>query len=198
MGTFKESELERYLLLHPNELQAALFEQYNPDEPIKILGSQIRCPTGRIDMLAYWKRTLFVIELKARQATERTVGQVYRYVLPTRFYAERVAIDKLFDMFGMDALAYPNIEPLARAVVIAPTFTDEALRALSYDGYAICVRETEEGFELYRPSRWANLFEATELERALWPMADWMIGESYGRQIELTYRQLVQVASAAN
>lgn len=71
-----ERELEDYAKTNIN----ALAQMLVPDtDGFDMIGVQIPCLLGRIDMLCTWRMSLFVIEFKAVKATEKELGQTLRY-----------------------------------------------------------------------------------------------------------------------
>lgn len=82
---WKEKELEDYVAAHPDELRDVLGEhlirQHNASAyPFNVLGTQIPCDYGVIDMICTWIDTIYVVEFKAVRADEKAMGQAMRYV----------------------------------------------------------------------------------------------------------------------
>jgi Holliday junction resolvase-like predicted endonuclease len=77
MADFTEKQLEDWLV--DNWQQAskrALFPYLPPSYDIELIGRQVFCSVGIIDLLAFTGRTFLVIELKAVTADEKAVEQV--------------------------------------------------------------------------------------------------------------------------
>jgi hypothetical protein len=74
---WKESDLEQYTVNNLDKLKSCLFSSSKIE--MNLIGTQIKCTFGRIDMLAWAERSLMVIEFKAVHAGEKELGQVMRY-----------------------------------------------------------------------------------------------------------------------
>lgn len=72
---WKESELENFACENIHVLGSALTMKGE----LNLIGTQIDCVFGRIDMLCWHGRNLFVVEFKAVHAGEKEFGQVSRY-----------------------------------------------------------------------------------------------------------------------
>jgi hypothetical protein len=152
-----ERELEDYAVAHIDEVFACLYSP--PKHPVTILGRQVPCRHGIIDLLAYLGRVLFVIEFKAVKADDKVAGQLERYkrAIAATSFSDAITVEM--------ALTIVNNE-IAETVVVAPSFTKEALRAVD-----ICIISKRDGdkytFELagYNSSRELD----TVLAKALLP-----------------------------
>ncbi len=71
-----ERELEDYT---KNNLKSLVDAMMVSGDGFKLIGTQIPCVLGRIDMLCSRGSNLYVIEFKAIKASERELGQVLRY-----------------------------------------------------------------------------------------------------------------------
>jgi len=74
---WKESDLEQYTVNNLDKLKSCLFSSSKIE--MNLIGTQIKCTFGRIDMLAWAERSLMVVEFKAVRAGEKELGQVMRY-----------------------------------------------------------------------------------------------------------------------
>lgn len=72
-----EMTLENYVKNDISVLAMPLL--LHPQRELNLIGTQIKCMYGRIDMLAWSDNYLFVIEFKAVNAGEKELGQVVRY-----------------------------------------------------------------------------------------------------------------------
>ena len=70
---WKESDLEQYTVNNLDKLKSCLFSSSKIE--MNLIGTQIKCTFGRIDMLAWAERSLMVIEFKAVHAGETRVSQ---------------------------------------------------------------------------------------------------------------------------
>lgn len=84
---------------------------------LNLIGTQIKCMYGRIDMLAWSENYLFVIEFKAVSAGEKELGQVVRY---SNLIESVVNIYRHLDDFAFRVV----VDPFYRVVpvLIAPSF----------------------------------------------------------------------------
>jgi hypothetical protein len=86
MSDWKEKELEDYIVANPFELFAD-YEIVPLSLQIRLLGRQVRCKYGIIDLLyclssaEEWRAYphIYILELKAVQADKKTVEQMERY-----------------------------------------------------------------------------------------------------------------------
>lgn len=128
MREWLEKELEKYIIENPNDLRDAL-AQYRTlpadanECPFRVLGTQIHCDFGKIDMLCTWIDILYVVEFKAITADEKALGQVMRYVhyIETSF-SPHLYLAHHYPAFKNDRLEW-KIEP----VLIAPGFSRSIL-----------------------------------------------------------------------
>jgi len=124
-------------------------------ESIRLLGRQVRCRTGIIDLLFSQGATLLIVETKAVKATEKTIGQVARYR-----EAIKEATDEALNTYATqrqkENLLWPGkIEkPEPICLVVAPAFDQDAINALATMGHAIVAEKVEDGlFNLFYHDR---------------------------------------------
>jgi hypothetical protein len=129
MSEWKEKELEDYVVDHLDDVFSLITE--NPH--VTLLGRQVRCRYGIIDILAFQGSTLFVIELKAVKADDNTAGQLQRY----RHAIDRVGLPEHFTLELLDTFPILCDFPIS-LVVIAPAFTDKAVY-----GVDLCFKATK-------------------------------------------------------
>lgn len=110
-----EKELEHYAKNNICDLASKLVME---PEGFELIGTQIPCVLGRIDMLCTWRMNLFVIEFKAIKATERELGQTLRYssLLQTVLDPYRHISNENFYAIA-DRVSYGII-----SVIVAPDF----------------------------------------------------------------------------
>jgi hypothetical protein len=150
LSSYTEYELEEYLSSHFLELTSLI--SHGASQPI-LLGTQVQCPTGQIDMLGLARTTLLVVELKAVIATEKTVGQVIRYSSAIEHIAEELVYDRLWEIYrtfpppvNIDVLTFKCLP-----IIVAPGFSKEALKAMYYRGFTVGASKTNDQFSFWLP-----------------------------------------------
>jgi len=161
MTTWLEKELEDYIVANPESLRHALYYGTDPEEQIEVLGRQVRCDAGIIDILI-WVHSphhhfVWVVECKAVHETGRVVEQVQRYVDAVKH------ADYEYEYYDGEL----HVAPL----IIAPSFGKQF--AETYNHRLVAARKTTNGFELsvandYRKNGNRQLLDALRpaLERA--------------------------------
>jgi hypothetical protein len=118
-----EKHLEDYAVAHINDVFACVDKEMR----VTIIGQQVPCRHGIIDLLAYYRGQLLVIEFKAVQADDKVAGQLERYKRAIRF----LTLPEFITPEIM--LRYPDLfENMIATVAIAPTFTTQALRSVDH------------------------------------------------------------------
>lgn len=186
MADFTEKQLEDWLTENwATEHSKALFP-YMPESlrPVELVGRQVRCKSGTIDLLAFSLRTFLVIELKSTTADERVIEQVMRY----QHAVERAAMAAEFDISLSMGMGYPSGEAtMTSLVVIAPRFTAKALNTLyvigspvivSFDGHEFAF--SVPGVEIAQPS--------AKLREVLRPYVASAIGREIGEKANNTIK----------
>jgi hypothetical protein len=151
MNEWLEKELEDYIAQNPLELERLIF---GGNYEISVLGRQVHCQSGIIDVLMWARNWRFsyvlVVECKAKHEKGLAVEQVARYVAA-------VEDASLYDNLPEDAI--PN-QTKGRAgwmqhiklntipVIVAPSF-DSTLTA-TYAGVLLSAIRTTDGFALGR------------------------------------------------
>jgi hypothetical protein len=137
MNNWLEKELEDYIVANPDSLRHLLY--YGADdkeERIDVLGRQVRCDAGIIDILLWvhspYHHFVWVVECKAVHETGRVVEQVQRYVDAVK-HAE-------YEFEYFDGELY--VSPL----IIAPSFSKQF--AETYNHKLVKAQKTDYGFEL--------------------------------------------------
>lgn len=110
-----------------------------------VYGRQVKCRAGIIDLIIGLHTELYIVELKAKKATIKDVGQVCRYAEIVRQYSYHsrpdimTAIEGPYGVIG-DLADMMQIEP----VLVAPSFDDNVLAMctcysaeLTEDGFCI-------------------------------------------------------------
>lgn len=131
MLKWKEKELEDFIEANPLVLFPIYFEGSHEHLEVVVLGRQIRCRYGIIDLLigSYWRHqdipmfTVTVVELKAVTANQRTVEQVLRYMsaIEQINYYKFVPRDDFMD-YAHEIEHFVTVE----SMIVAPKF-DESI-----------------------------------------------------------------------
>lgn len=144
-----ERELEDYIVEHPRELCASAFQYFN--EQATVLGRQVRCQYGIIDVLIWLHSDttsqVLVIECKAKHERGLAVEQVKRY---------QAAIEWADIYSGLPRDAWPEfgtsnhgwaryIEIYTHPVIVAPSF-DEKLLA-TFHGTLVTAQKVGNSFD---------------------------------------------------
>ena len=102
---------------------------------VRVLGAQVPCAAGLIDVLAMIGDQLVIVELKAQPVTERTVGQVLRY----KTAVEDIVTRQLWRALRCNKGRAPVVEPEVHAMcmVIGPSFDPNAETTLCELGWPL-------------------------------------------------------------
>jgi Holliday junction resolvase-like predicted endonuclease len=132
-GAWKEKMLELWVLNNLSALEEAAWGWLGTNEctQVHLLGSQVRCKYGVIDALMTTNNNydLWIVEFKAVQADEATVGQLQRYAAAAKelnIYDALTAEDRECSPGYCHEV---EINPFL--VAIAPSFTVNALAGLN-------------------------------------------------------------------
>lgn len=145
MNGWLEKELEDYAIANAPEL----FRYITGEPYVNVLGRQVRCPFGIIDLLAYQGLNLFIVEFKAVCADDKTAGQLFRY----RQALSGLSLPDDYTLEMMDACPLLMDIPIS-LVAVAPSFTNSAMRGIDV---CITAKKNQNGFAF---------------ERAKWPEYD--------------------------
>lgn len=159
---WQEKELEDYVASNPPELIGLL-----SCSTLELMGRQVKCHTGIIDLMFASGLGLYIVEVKAVCADEKAVGQVVRYV-----EAIKMATEKTFwkyvpspeDKAHLIDEIFPPVP-----VIIAPSFTQAAVDAIAPTGWPIEARREGGGFTLH-PSSCRHRYGNNICERKLLPL----------------------------
>lgn len=180
MADFTEKQLEDWLVTNWRaEHNRALFPHLPKQaRDVELIGRQVHCQYGIIDLLAFVGRTFLVVELKAEQADERVVEQVTRY----QRAIEDAALTAEFDVSLGMGLGYPSGQATVTApVVIAPSFTKKALRTLNVIGSPVIASFDGHSFSFSSPD--VQLKQSTtRLQDTLRPYVASAIGREVGNK----------------
>ena len=141
MGTqWSERQLEDWLVNDPTMILDAALGRGHDRSKVRLLGRQVRCRTGIMDLLISHDATLFIVELKAVKATEETIGQVTRYR------------ENILHTIGSGIIKYATDDQCERfaytdgpdskdvmCIIIAPSFTPQAVNTCAFIGFPIQV-----------------------------------------------------------
>lgn len=173
-----EKELEGYAKTNINVLAQKLVMD---SEGFELIGTQIPCVLGRIDMLCTWRMNLFIIEFKAVKATEKELGQTLRYssLLQNVLDPYRHVSDKNFYAIA-NRVSYGIIP-----VIIAPDF-DKTL----FLSNCLLIKATKTetgGFSFGRassPFKWSDLeHQNNQLVSSLEGFEKGIVGRAIGELI---------------
>lgn len=135
MANWSERELEDWLWEHPEALGCA----HGPSEHFELIDRQTVFPWGRLDLLGIVRGVkgarIVIVELKARKATRRDVGQAMMYANAFECMMDNIP--------RKDFLHIDNDWPL-QSLLVAPEFSKRALRCIPSQPMIDCfsVRET--------------------------------------------------------
>jgi hypothetical protein len=158
-----EKSLEKYVLSNMDELSKAIYA--GTPQKITLLGSQIKCRYGIMDILCHDQFNVYVVECKAVEADESVVGQAMRYCNSLEY-----VLNPYFHL--PDALLESSAEHVnyhIGSIIIAPSFCKK-LRGSN----CILIQATHKGdgqFSLERYAPEMNGFDDTDLEEMLIPFA---------------------------
>ncbi len=144
-----EKELEDYIVAHPRELCAASFPYFK--EQVSVLGRQVRCQYGIIDVLL-WLYTdttsiVLVVECKAKHEKGLVVEQVKRYQAAIECAdIYRGLPDDAWSQYGTDYLGWAqHIEIQAHPIIVAPSF--DAKFVATFQGTLVVAQKIIDRFE---------------------------------------------------
>lgn len=191
---WKEVELEHYVAGDIAALADVMFT--GGENHLDLVGTQIPCMYGDIDMICTWRNTIFVIEFKAVKADESTVGQVCRYASAINAIADpyqHIPSD-LFDTIA------PQVWLHVQPVVVAPHFDK---RVFMSDCMLIQAKRLESGaFELSRAVSPQRLLDKEHLnkplEKSLTPFLLGLVGEAVGHTQARNLRTVTNISVSVN
>lgn len=163
---FKEKALEQWAVDNFDEFSMSF--KYGKHSAVELIGTQISCPVGIIDMLAADERAIFVIEFKAVRATEEHVGQLMRYV-----GCIREAVCGEFYNRLKRHWSPIHSETFVTPVLVAPSFEKKAMLGCcdlvqaSFDGMDFVCETARCGLSSH-----IGLSEFDELQKLLQPHVD--------------------------
>lgn len=146
---WQESDLERFVLGDLTGLATVLSASN-----LELLGTQVKCKFGRIDMLCYEALTVYVVEFKAVRASESTVGQVIRY-------ASAVRQVNPYPYLPDEDWAYRDNPVHVTTVIVAPSFDKNVLA--SVDHPIVATRNPDGEFVL----EWADISVVEQVDLTL-------------------------------
>ena len=141
MAKWLERELEDYVIANFDDVFCYIDEMHTA----AVLGRQVHCRYGIIDLLAYQESTLFIFEFKAVRADDNVAGQLARY----RRAINDVSLPAEWDIDMLNR--YPLLVDFPiYTVALAPSFTDRALHGIDS---CIEATKTPHGFA-FRKCKW--------------------------------------------
>jgi RecB family endonuclease NucS len=193
---YTEAQLQAYVERH---LEDGLSQWCPSLQNVKLLGSQVRCETGIIDVLGVISNRPLVIELKAVTTTAKVVEQVMRY----RNAVQDVFANLCLDIgWSIEQARWLHGEDGVQCVVIAPEFTPVALRSLAEFGWSLVARLDENGEFIIREAEQTK--RASEyhqrspaLVRLLRPVAQYYTGTCLGMEWQHRWQEATKSAQEA-
>lgn len=186
MADFTEKQLEDWMVANwHNGCSNMLFPYVaNPERSIELVGRQVRCANGIIDLLAFVGRTFAIVELKATTVDERVIEQVIRY----QRAIEDASIDTEFDISLSAGWGYPSGQATATfPVVIAPGFTARAIRTLSLIGQPV-IASFDNGAFMFSTPQYERATTSNNLQSVIRPFVasamGWELGHNANRVIQ--------------
>lgn len=179
MVKFAERELEDYAEANLGKLSASIL--WSDAKIMDMLGRQVPCAFGRIDMLASHLYTIYVIEFKAVKATEKELGQVMRYCSIVEYTLDPYKHMSFanFDTLGAETIW--NVCP----VLVAPGFSDNLF---STNCMLIHAEKDGNGFAFNRAYRtgMSQVFKLqnAKLSEAILPFEKQVAGIGIGNRIK--------------
>lgn len=121
---WNEKQLEDYAVENWDQV----FNCVDPGRKSTVIGRQIPCRHGIIDLLAYRGEALYIVEFKAVKADDTVAGQLQRY---------RRAVEGLFypDAVTLGMIAALEAGRITQTIVVAPSFTKRAMYGVDF-----CIR----------------------------------------------------------
>lgn len=186
MNDWNEAELEQYIVDHVPEFVGST------GLTVRLLGRQIPCYYGIIDLLIQVGVSVWLVELKAVPANQKAVGQLQRYqksILEVSPYQDLTPQE--FDLYG------PRIDTTVHTVLVAPSITDDAVMGVDFAFIATKNGDEFEFTSTYIPyQRGANAILETVMrpyfvdvlawhKQARMNMSDWYLNDS--AQTTLSY-----------
>lgn len=140
MNVYLEGELQSYTERHIERD----FTRWLPLlKPFRLLGAQVQCANGFIDILGVSGYRPVIVELKAELATEKVVGQVLRYRAAVQDTFERQVYDLVLPDHQDDRIIIEDTAPAC--VVIAPAYHDKAVAGLEHFAWLLEAQPLDNG-----------------------------------------------------
>lgn len=149
-----EKELEDWLMTDPVVILDAIFGPGHERSKCRLIGRQVRCAVGVMDLLISYGMMLYIVELKAVKATEEAVGQITRYRenlldVIVAGVLKQVTDEQCNRFAYVDGPSDQNVH----CIVIAPSFTPQAILTCAQMGHILEVSVDNDGqFHLSIPS----------------------------------------------
>ena len=171
---WREAELEEWVKDSPIRLMRLLLPHMGEHSTIRILGQQLPCATGIIDLLVWADYSVFVVEFKAVSARTRELGQVTRYadqverVIENYYLWEQAGVSGEAVRSFIDFLGDPLCPVLVVPVLVAPSFAPN-INSLTKKFCLVQATKAGEGFELKSHGRTLGPDENEALFKAMNP-----------------------------
>lgn len=188
MNAYLESELQSYTERHIERD----FARWLPFlKPFRMLGSQVQCANGFIDILGVSGYRPVIVELKAELATEKVVGQVLRYRAAVQDTFERQVCDLVIPDHQNDNIILGDIEPAC--VVIAPAYHDKAVAGLGHFAWLLEAQLLDRGnFSIvaHKSARKHYAYDQPKLDDLLQSVSAEYLGWRIGATIATNHKRL--------
>lgn len=145
-----EKELEDYIVANPRELCAAAFRYF--DQQVTVLGRQVRCQYGIIDVLMWLHSDtvshVLVVECKAKHERGLAVEQVGRYQSAIEYAGIYSGLpNDAWPQYGTDYHGWAHhIEIHSCPIIVAPSFDDKLIT--TFHGSLVTAQKVDSGFVL--------------------------------------------------
>jgi hypothetical protein len=159
----------------------------------KVIGRQVACANGIIDILGVAGFTPVIVELKAEQATEKVAGQVLRYRDAVQDAFEGNVYNLLItEHDNKDITLLDDLKPIC--IVIAPSYHHKAIAALAHMGWLCEAHRFTDGTFAIGPFNLEKRYyryEQPKLEELLQTTAAEYVGWRLGVAMANNHRRLL-------
>lgn len=187
---WKEKDLEDYIHENPKELFEVIFPFGTGDSEIGLLGRQVECAHGIIDLMYYVTLPaacfptvhVYILELKAVPANRKTIEQVLRYrqaLKNVNFYM-LMGMEEVEDLPD-DIYDFVHFEP----VIVAPSFGNDT----DWFGDRILTEMVDGNFRFQRQKYNLKKFDTQQTINALQPAVDIAVQSMRKRKVSETIRR---------
>lgn len=141
-----EKVLEDYAVENWQDIFRCVSSIGGVEHECTVIGRQIPCRHGIIDLLAYSRYSLFVVEFKSVLADDKVVGQLQRY----KRAIENLPLPKFVTL---DMIPVVESLRVVQTIVVAPSFTKRALWGADF---CIEAKRFVDGHFEFRPAEYQS------------------------------------------